>query len=117
MDEPLARVVVEHPDDERIVASVHGDVDLSNAEDVGRMLGASARSASDRVLVVDLREVTYIDSQGLRVLHQLASRLDARGATLVVVAPRGSVAGDVLRLTGIDRFVTLVEDLDGSTAG
>jgi anti-anti-sigma factor len=117
MDEPLARVAVEHADDERIVASVHGDVDLSNADDVGRTLGASAMGSPDRVLVVDLREVTYIDSQGLRVFHQLASRLADRGAALVVVAPRGSVAGDVMRLTGIDRFVTLVEDLDGSTAG
>jgi anti-anti-sigma factor len=117
MDEPLARVAVERADDARIVASVHGDIDLSNAEDVGRTLRASARSSPDRVLVVDLREVTYLDSQGLRVFHQLSSRLADRGAALVVVAPRGSVAGDVMRLTGIDRFVTLVEDLDGSTEG
>jgi anti-anti-sigma factor len=117
MDEPLARVAVERPDDERIVASVHGDIDLSNAEDVGRSLGASAMSSPHHTLVVDLRDVTYIDSQGLRVFHQLASRFADHGAALVVVAPRGSVAGDVMRLTGIDRFVTLVEDLDGSTAG
>jgi len=117
MDEPLARVAVERTGDGRILASVRGDIDLSNAEDVGRALDASAMSAPSHLLVVDLSEVTYIDSQGLRMLHELASRLIDRDAAVVVVAPRGSVAGDVMRLTGIDRFVALVEDLDGSTAG
>jgi anti-sigma B factor antagonist len=116
MDEPLVRVAVEREDDERIVASIRGDIDLSNAEDVGRALRASAMSAPSHMLVVDLREVTYIDSQGLRMLHKLASRLIDRDAAVAVVAPRGSVAGDVMRLTGIDRYVSLVEDLDGSTA-
>jgi anti-anti-sigma factor len=113
MDEPIARVDVRR-DGDRVIASVVGDIDLSNAHDVGRMLTGTLASRSAIEPILDLRDVTYIDSQGLRMLHQLASRLDASDVTMQVVAPPASVAGDVIRLTGIDRFVRLLDGPEGS---
>ena len=113
MDEPIAQLDVER-DGDRVIASVAGDIDLSNAADVGRMLTGTLASRSAIELILDLRDVTYIDSQGLRMLHQVASRLDAADVTMQVVAPPASVAGDVIRLTGLARFVQLVDELEGS---
>lgn len=114
MDEPIARVTVAREGGGRVVASVLGDIDLSNAEDVGRELTGAFGSVANVVPVLDLRQVTYIDSQGVRVLHELVSSLARTDVELVIVAPRGSVAGDVMRLTGIDRLVSIIEDPGGS---
>ena len=113
MGEPLARIEVAR-DGDRVIASISGDIDLSNADDVERTLTATFTPGTGSVPVLDLRAVTYIDSQGLRVLHELASRLASSDVTMQVVAPPASVAGDVIRLTAIDRSMQLVDDPEGS---
>jgi anti-anti-sigma factor len=93
--EPLARVEVEWAGDALRVV-VRGEIDLSNADELERELGAAVDRAS--AVTVDLCEVSYLDSRGVRLLHQLAH--DAGPETpFGVVAPEGTFAGSVLRLT------------------
>jgi anti-anti-sigma factor len=106
----IATVTIERVEPGIAVVAVRGDVDLSNADDVGRALMGAFDDLGDDVGVVDFRGVSYIDSQGLRVLHQLALRLSARGQHLTVVAPERTIAGDVIRLTGMDSYVTVVDE-------
>jgi anti-anti-sigma factor len=106
----IASVTVERDESGVAVVVVRGDVDLSNADDVGRALMGAFDDLAEDLGIVDVRGVSYIDSQGLRVLHQLALRLSARGERLTVVAPERSIAGDVIRLTGMDSYVTVVDE-------
>jgi anti-anti-sigma factor len=106
----IATVAVEHVEPGVAIVVVRGDVDLSNADDVGRALMGAFDDLGDDLGVVDFRGVSYIDSQGLRVLHQLALRLSSRGEPLTVVAPERTIAGDVIRLTGMDSYVTVVDE-------
>ena len=54
------------------------------------------------------------DSQGVRLLHRLSSALTARGATLVVVAPEESIAGDVLRITQMADLIEIRSSIDSA---
>jgi len=58
-------------------------------------------------VVVDLGDVGYLDSAGLRVLAGLASRLRQHQITLRVAAPDGTPARRVIELTGLAPVVGL----------
>ncbi len=79
---PLAEVTLEL-DDGTIVAHVHGEIDLSNVDDIRTVL-IEAVSHESECLVLDLTDTTYLDSTGVRLLfvgdsllHQLWVRLIA----------------------------------------
>jgi stage II sporulation protein AA (anti-sigma F factor antagonist) len=82
--------------------TIAGEIDLGNAQSVQEQLDL-ATGDSD-VVVVDLRQVTYIDSRGIRLLVDLSRRLRSRGGGLSVIAPKDTVAGGVLRLMHIEEL-------------
>jgi anti-anti-sigma factor len=98
---PLARVEIAHPSPGRVAIAVHGEVDLSNAGEVGRDILAAI--ADRTAVVVDLSAVRYLDSQGTRLLVDLA--LAGHGAELIVVAPPDSVAGELLAISELHRML------------
>ena len=62
-------------------------------------------------VIVDLREVSFLDSSGVRFLHRLAHTCDQTGTGVRVVAPPGSRARRVLDIVGMTLLV------DDDTAG
>jgi anti-anti-sigma factor len=100
-----------------IVAHVKGEVDLANAEQIGRSLARAIPNHSYS-LVVDLSEVDYFDSAGIQLIYQLRELLRSRGQSLRLVIPGGSPAGDALRLAGVPRHIDMTETLsDALRAG
>jgi anti-sigma B factor antagonist len=93
-----------------IVATVQGEIDVSNATEVGIEL--TEISNQPLGLVVDLGQVTHLDSAGIALLYDLHMRLDRRGLCLVVVAPAGAPARRVLELTAFDSRARLAEEVD-----
>ena len=82
------------------LVSVSGEVDVSNAADLRKALD-EALGAGREELVVDLTEVSYIDSTGIGVLVGAARRAaDARMA-FSVAHPQRNVAR-VLSMLGVD---------------
>lgn len=109
MIEPLAHVeVVSGPN--RSVVTVFGEIDLSNAGEIGLAIERAFDAATS--VIIDMRSVLFMDSQGVRMLHDLAQRLVGTGISLEIVAPADSVAGQVLRLTQMQAEVPLRDDLD-----
>lgn len=107
MTEPLARLHVERRPDGPTVVTVSGEIDLTNADQLDRCLDDAAEQARD--LVVDLSGVTYLDSQGLRVLLGLVERHQVAGLRLTVVCGRRGVVRDLLLLTRLGDVVTVRE--------
>ena len=94
----LAKLQVEHRQGV-LVAHVAGEIDGSNAADVGeRLLGELSNQA--RGMVLDLSETEYFDSSGVHLLFDMARRLKLRQQELRVVAGQESFAADLLELTG-----------------
>ncbi len=104
----LARVDIQDHDGVH-VAAITGEIDISNVDDVTRRLIALPNFAPG--LVVDLRLVTYMDSTGISMLHDLAGRMRERSQKLIVVCPPGSPPRRVLELTGLIARTTVVDDL------
>ena len=96
MTEPLATVDVERHEAD-VTLAVAGEIDLSNAQEIQLRIEESIRNAES--VTVDLRAVEYMDSRGVRLLHELSRRLAADGVELTVVAPADTIAGEILRLT------------------
>ena len=94
-----------------IVAHLVGEVDMSNAEDLGAAVISSTPNDAQGV-VLDLTRVDYLDSAGIYVIHGMRTSLQARGQTLVLVIPADSPVHDAMRLSGIDRPGEMVEDVD-----
>ena len=67
--------------------------------------------------MVDLGAVTYIDSQGLRLLVELSRRLSATGTAITIVAPPASFAAEVLEITSMGGLLNVVESLDDPGPG
>jgi anti-anti-sigma factor len=103
-----------HDRDGVIVATVRGEIDISNAAHVGSELTAISNSALG--LVADLGDVKHLDSAGIAVLYELHLRLARRGQHLVVVAPPGRAPRRVLELIAFDRQVALADELDTAVA-
>src|ERR1700749_1401278 len=102
-----------------LIAHVTGEVDMSNAEDVGAtVIGATPNEAE--AVILDLTGVDYLDSAGIYVIHGMRASLQARGQVLILVIPPTSPVHDSLRLAGAERpgeVAGAVEDALGMLVG
>jgi anti-anti-sigma factor len=106
VNDELVRIEQERRDG-RLVLHLRGEVDLSNVEWLERQLDLAVRGCDH--VVIDLSEIEYIDSQGLRLLKQLSDRLSGEDATLQLVAPPGRFARGVLELTLLGEDVEVLD--------
>jgi stage II sporulation protein AA (anti-sigma F factor antagonist) len=94
-----------------VLARLRGEVDLANARSVkDRLLEAVPNTASG--LVLDLSATHHLDSSGVRVIFELADRLDNRRQKLEIVVPDESPIKRVLLLTEMHRVVPLYGSVD-----
>lgn len=89
----------------RLVASVRGEVDISNAAELTLRLEGAARRSEGR-LTVDLSGLRYMDSSGLRSLKTIHNahpntHLVVRSGTLVARIIAISGMGDVFEVETI----------------
>jgi len=90
---------VDHvPDGGRIIVKVAGDIDLATADKLAESLEEAVGQASE--VRVDLSEVTFLDSTGIRSLVQAYRSSQSRGGVFYVVGARQWVA-KVLDVTGV----------------
>ena len=90
----------------RLVAA--GELDLATAAELEAGL-KQLESGAPAVLVLDLRELEFMDSTGLRTVIAADARARERGARLVVVRAPEEV-DRVFRLTRMDQHLDLVDE-------
>ena len=94
-----------------VIASLRGEIDLSNATEItDALLGGVPNEALG--LVIDLSNVSYLDSAGVRMLAELDHRLGWRAQSLRVVAPETSRSRRVLVIAGLERVLSLETSVD-----
>lgn len=98
---PLARLSVERRDTV-VVARLEGEVDASNAPEIGAELRTLIGN-SDAGLLVDLTPTAYLDSAGINLLFSLGDDLRARQMTLRLAVAPGSSIARMLTITSLDR--------------
>jgi anti-sigma B factor antagonist len=92
------------------VIRVTGDVDTLTAPDLNdlaeRMLGGRTRN-----LVIDVRDVEFVDSTGLHALADAHRLADSRSGTVTVRGP-GPFLHRLLQITGLDQVLVVDGLLD-----
>ena len=87
---------------------VSGELDLASADELEAQL-KQLESSEPELLVLDLRELEFMDSTGLRAVIATDARARDRGARLVVVRAPEEV-DRVFRLTRMDQHLELVDE-------
>lgn len=91
------------------VVALKGELDISGVADVEKQLKEVEKSEPG-VLVLDLRELDFLDSSGLRVVLEadLRSRRDARRFALI---PGPEPVHRVFLIALLDKRLEFIEDL------
>ena len=97
--------------DGMVVATVKGDIDGSNAG-VAQQQILGAIADGDKV-VLDLTEVPYMSSAGLRMLLSTYRTVTNTGGKVVLVGVVDEIK-DTMSVTGFLKFFTLTDTLDSA---
>ena len=100
------------------VVHIAGEIDLST---IGELTSAMERAESGvdaqgrPVVVIDLRGVTFLGAEGLRVLVASHDRIAGAGGDMRVVAPPGDgIIRRLLDLSGVGALLDLFETVDSA---
>jgi anti-anti-sigma factor len=105
---PMAEVRIER-EEKTVVAALTGEVDMSNAASV-RLQIAGSVTPDDDALVVDLSDLSFIDSAGLHTLIELSTVLDERRQQLLLCLPPGSTIRRAIEIIGLPRAISIHSD-------
>ena len=93
----------------RVAVAVHGELDLATAPELDAEFERVAALDGLELVIVDLRELAFMDSAGLETLLKLDARTRAADVELAVV--RGPRAVERLfAVTQLDRRLRIVDD-------
>jgi anti-sigma B factor antagonist len=94
------------PDGDAIEIAALGELDAATVGVLDREL-KKAEASTARQIILDLSGLDFIESSGLRLLVIAARRSKADSNRLAVAPGAGRVAR-MLRLSGVDRILTLI---------
>jgi anti-sigma B factor antagonist len=99
--------------DHVVVVRLEGEIDMSNASELGTAI--TARVPGDAAAVVlDLGAVDYFDSAGIHMIFELRERLRHRGQAIrLVVAPDSPIAA-TLRYTDVSGTIGAADSVQGA---
>ncbi|MGD9582021.1 MAG: STAS domain-containing protein [Vampirovibrionia bacterium] len=93
------------------IASVSGRFDAQTSKDVDKQL-MSHINLGDRYLALDLTNMNYMSSAGLRVLLSIRKVLKELKGNFVLVNPNENIL-EVLELSGFSRIFLILNDCEG----
>ena len=105
-------MTVINADDELTHVKLRGRVDLDTIGDLDREFTRQTVTRRKDV-IVDMSDVDYMASIGLRMLITAAKALDKFGASMVLLSPHPDVE-DVLRTAGFDKVMPIEHDLESA---
>ena len=106
--------IIERDQNGIAVFSLEGRVDTQGAVDMDLALEAAV-SAGKYKMVLDMADVNYISSAGLRTLADVVTKNREGGGDLKLVAVNRKVLR-VLRIIGFNRFFTLYDSVEDAIA-
>ena len=100
------------PLSEAVTVVIAGELDHCAAPQIRRMLDDLLRDPALTHLILDLENLTFMDSSGIGVLLGRLRTLQARGGTLSVKNMQPSVE-KLFRLSGLQRVIGIEEGKKG----
>ena len=97
-------------DDGMAVVGLSGELDLGTSPDLHAELIRLIETAPQKI-ILDMRELAYIDSSGVGTLVDAHRRLKKKGGRVVLVGLQQRVRS-VFEITRLDSFFTITSDLE-----
>jgi anti-sigma B factor antagonist len=104
------------PDDRAMIVDVTGEIDLSSQPEFSDAV-RQAMDGTSPVIVLDLTEVTFMGSVGLRVLVETQAEAWRAERTLRVVVDGTGAAHRSLEISGLEQVLTVYTTLGEALAG
>lgn len=105
---PMAEARYER-EDETVVAILTGEIDMSNATSVRQQIAESVTPDDDAV-IIDMSELSFIDSAGLHAMIELGTVLDERRQHLLLCLPPNSTIRRAIEIIGLPHAVAVYSD-------
>lgn len=109
-DGPPFRVDVSPRGGARTTVAVGGEIDLVTAPELARVVRDELSRAA---VLVDLSEVTFMDSSGVRAIAVLLRDCDREGWDLAFAPTMGDGVAQVLELTGLSGILPIADTSRG----
>jgi anti-sigma B factor antagonist len=93
-----------------VVLAIVGEIDMATAPEVARAID-SEHDRAERV-VVDLSEVTFLDSSALNALVRCQRDLAREDVAFRIVSPSDRAVRNVFEITHLTEPLSVVESLD-----
>ena len=91
-----------------VLIRVDGDIDTLTAPELQACLTAQIKESA-QVFVIDLSNVRYISSMGLRVFLSHLKRVKAQSGSMVI-AGAGQLVSEVFRMSGLANYFEMTAD-------
>jgi anti-anti-sigma factor len=91
-----------------------GRLDSAGVQEIDHRLSALA-AARQAFILLDLSQVSFLASIGIRALLTNARLLRQHGGKMALLKPQALVE-EVLKVTGIDSIIPIFHDLDAASA-
>lgn len=88
-----------------------GEIDYAGVPSLQRQIVAAHNRLRSNDLMLDLAQVEFMDSSGLRMILELHKVLAERAGRLVLVAPSAAVRS-ILSLTGVEPHLEMADTLE-----
>ncbi|HUB73013.1 MAG TPA: STAS domain-containing protein [Solirubrobacteraceae bacterium] len=108
------RIELRHDASGRAVVALAGELDMASAETLQQALDAQELSAEPAV-VLDLQQLQFIDSTGLRAVLAALERCRGRGQEFAIT-PGSPQVQRLLSITGVGEHLPTVAAADGMPA-
>ena len=92
-----------------LISRVAGRVDSANAREFEQAL--SSAIGDDRKVILDLGDLSYISSSGLRILLLVAKSLRTRGAEFALCSLSDPIR-EVFEISGFDQIIAIYDSVE-----
>jgi anti-sigma B factor antagonist len=115
IDEPVGfRLEEERFEPAGLVLTAHGELDVATTPQLRARLGAAARERI-RALVIDLRQIAFLDSVAVAAMLHARRQLGEHGRMAVVIDP-DSYTWMVFEIAGLPQCLDVVETPEDALA-
>ncbi len=93
-----------------LIAKISGEIDHHTASEMREILDREIDMNNIKNLVLDFKNVTFMDSSGIGVIVGRFKRIDALGGKMLIIRPTPQV-DKILEISGIKKILTCKQEV------
>ena len=101
---------------EMVTAYLDGEIDHHSAGEIREQIDSMITRAAPSLVVLDFRDVSFMDSSGIGVIVGRYKTLSAIGGKTVIAAPPPQIAR-IINLSGMQKLIPVWSTVDAAIIG